>query len=543
MQQIFSGVKTDAAGADQGHGLAHLALVPKYIQITHHLGVPDAFDLRHARAHACGQHHLFEAGRRQVFGTDALVQLQCDPGQVNLLSKVAQGFMKLFFAGHLFGHVELTTDFAGAIKQGYIKAAPGGRGGKSQTGRPCAHHSNAFFGWSRGFNHQRLVAGARIDQAGGELAAKGVVQASLVAGDAGVDFVRFAKSRFVDKFGIGQERAGHGDHVSHAVGQNLFSNFGGIDAVGGDHRNADLALEFLCHPCKSSSGHFGGNGRDAGFMPANAGVQNAHASSFQGLGQLQHFFMGRAAFNQVEHGETKNDDEIRTHFGTGAAYDFDWKCDTVFIVATPCVFALVGLCGNELVDQVAFRAHDFYAVVAGALCQIGGIHIVFNRLLDLFAGQRMRAKHIDRGLQGTGCHQIRVVGIASEMQDLHGDLAAGVMHCLGHHFVFISFCLGRHAGTTGHGAGTVIGCYAACDDQADAAFGSFCIKSSHACKTVLGFLQTHMHGAHDHAVFQSGKAQVQGGEHVGVGGHLGGPMGNQTLVTQFTKESSKLQLT
>ena len=129
------------------------------------------------------------------------------------------------------------------------------------------------------------------------------------------------------------------------------------------------------------------------------------------------------------------------------------------------------------------------------------------------------------------------------MQDLHGDLSAGFMHSLGHHFVFIGFCLCRHSGATRHGAGTVVRCYAACDDQADAAFGSFCIKSSHACKAVLGFFQTHMHGAHDHAVFQSGKAQVQGGEHVGVGGHLGGPMGNQTLVTQFTKESSELQLT
>ena len=85
-------------------------------------------------------------------------------------------------------------------------------------------------------------------------------------------------------------------------------------------------------------------------MPANAGVQNADTGRLQGLGQLQHFFMGRAAFNQVEHGETKNDDEIWTHFGTGSAYDFQRKSDSVFIAATPGVFALVGLRGNELVD-------------------------------------------------------------------------------------------------------------------------------------------------------------------------------------------------
>ena len=112
------------------------------------------------------------------------------------------------------------------------------------------------------------------------------------------------------------------------------------------------------------------------------------------------------------------------------------------------------------------------------------------------------------------------------MQDLHGNFPASVVHSLGYHFVFVCICLGRHAGATGHGAGTVVGCDAACDDQADATFGTLCIKSGHAGKSVLGFFQTHVHGAHDHAVFQGREAQIQGGKHVGVGGHLGLPIDN-----------------
>jgi hypothetical protein len=114
------------------------------------------------------------------------------------------------------------------------------------------------------------------------------------------------------------------------------------------------------------------------------------------------------------------------------------------------------------------------------------------------------------------------------MQYLHGDLAAGFMHCLGDYFVFIGLSLGCHASAAGHRASTVIGCYAACDDQADATSGTLCIKSGHAGKSVLGFFKTHVHGAHDHAVFQGREAQIQGGKHVGVGGHLGLPIGNQT---------------
>ena len=543
MQQVLGRVKANAAGAYQGHGFSDSAFVTQHVQVAHDLGVVDALDVRHPRRHAGGQHHLLETGSCQILRADAGVQSQRHAVQLDLSTVITQGLIKLFLARHLFGHVELAADFASSIKQSDIKSAAGGSGGKGQTGRPGAHHGNALFGWRRGFDHQRLVAGARIDQAGGDLAAEGVVQAGLVAADAGVDIVGLALGGLAHKFCIRQERAGHGDHVGHAVGQNLLGHFRRVDAVGGHQGNAHLALELLRDPGKSGARHLGGDGRNARLVPANAGVQNADARCFQRLGQLHHFFLGGAAFDQVQHGEAKDDDEILSHLGAGASHDFQGESNAVFIAAAPGVVAVVGLRRDKFIDQVALRAHDFHAVVAGALGQSGGIDIVVYGLLDFFCAQRVRAEHVDGRLERTGRHQLGVVGIAAEMQDLHGDLAAGFMHGLGHHLVFVSFGLGRHACAAGHGAGAVIRGNATGHDQAHAPLGPLGIKSGHALKSVLGFFQTDVHGAHDHAVFQIGKAQVQGGEHVGVGGHLGGPMGNQTLVTQFTQELSELQLT
>ena len=261
----------------------------------------------------------------------------------------------------------MPANFTGGVKQGDIKPAARGGGGKGQTRRPCAHHGNALFRWRWRLDHQRLVAGARIHQAGCDLAAKGVVQAGLVAADAGVDFVSLAFGRLAHKFSICQERAGHRHHVGHAVGQNLLGHLGCVNAVGGHQRNAHLALELLSDPGKCSARHLGGDGRNARLVPTNAGVQNTDARGLQGLGQLHHLFFGGAAFNQVQHGQAKDDDEILTHLGPGAPHDFQRKGDAVLVAAAPGVVAVVGLRGNEFIDQVALGAHDLHAVIACAL--------------------------------------------------------------------------------------------------------------------------------------------------------------------------------
>ena len=322
MHQVFGHVKANAARTNQRHRLPHGAFVADHIQVAHHLGVVNAFDLGLAWGDARGQHHLGEAGLGERLGAHFVAQLELDAGQFNLLAKVAQRFIKLFLARNLLCDVELAANFGGGVKQCHVKTATRRRGGKCQASRPCAHHSHALFDQRRRLHHQRLVASPRVDQARSNLAAKGVVQAGLVAANAGVDLVSLARSGLVHKLRVGQKGPRHGNHIGHAVGQYLLGHLGGVDAVGGDQRNAYLALELLRNPGKSSARHLGGDGGYARLVPADAGVQNGDACSLQGLGELHHFFQCRATLDQIEHGQAEDHDEIGTHLGPGAAHDF-----------------------------------------------------------------------------------------------------------------------------------------------------------------------------------------------------------------------------
>jgi hypothetical protein len=361
------------------------------------------------------------------------------------------------------------------------------------------------------------MTGARVHQAGRDLAAEGVVQAGLVAADAGVDLIGFARSGLGHEVGVGQEGARHAHHVGVAFGQHGLGHLGRVDAVGGHQRDAHLALELFRHPGKRGTRHLGGNGGNAGLVPADAGVQDGDAGFFERLRQLDHLAGGRAAFDQVEHGEAEDDDEVGAHPLAGAAHDFQREADAVFIAAAPFVVAVVGVGGDELVDQVALGAHDLHAVIAGTLGQRGRIDVVLDRLLDLGARQRMGSKRTDRRLHRTRRHQLGVVGIAAEMQDLHADLAAGVMHGLRDHLVF--FRLGRrgHGRAAGHGPRPLVRGNAAGHDQAHAATGALGIERGHAREAVFGLFKPHVHGAHEHPVLQGGETQVQGREQVGVG--------------------------
>ena len=130
VQQVFRRVKANAAGTNQGHCVAHRAFVAQHVQVTHHLGVVDAFNGWGARCHTRGQHHLGELAVNEVLRADSGVEFQVDTGQGYLLAKVAQGLVKLFLARHLFGNVELPTNLGRGIKQRHLKATLRGGGGK-----------------------------------------------------------------------------------------------------------------------------------------------------------------------------------------------------------------------------------------------------------------------------------------------------------------------------------------------------------------------------------------------------------------------------
>ena len=93
-----------------------------------------------------------------------------------------------------------------------------------------------------------FVACTRIEQARSVLVLEHVIEAGLVAGDAGVDAVAASGLGLVDPVGVGQQRPRHRHHVGIAVGEDFLGDLGHVDAVGRDQRNRDLALQLARHP-------------------------------------------------------------------------------------------------------------------------------------------------------------------------------------------------------------------------------------------------------------------------------------------------------
>ncbi len=537
MRQVLRHVKADATRADHGHVLAHRLLVTQHVQVAQHLRMVHAFDGGRARCHAGGQDDLVEAPLDQVVHRHTGVELRLHTGQLDLIAVVAQGLVELFLSRNLLGDVELAAHVRTSFEQRHIVTTACGRRRSGQAGRASTHHGHALLRCHRFDLQDRLVAGTRVHQARGDLAAEGVIQASLVAADAGVDLIGTAGRRLVDELGVGQQRTRHGHHVGAAFGQDLLAHFRRVDAVGRDQRDLDLALHLLRHPGKGTARHAGGNGRDAGFVPTDAGVDDGGASGFHRLSQLHHFVKGRAAFHQVQHGQAVDDDEVRAHTLTGAAHDLHREAHAVLVRAAPLVVTLVGARGDEFVDQVAFRAHDLHAVVAGLLGHGCAVRVVIDRAFHLVGGQRARRHRRNRCLDGAGADEARMVGIATKVQDLHGDLATGGVHGIGHHLVLGGLFFRGHAGTTGVRTAIVVGRNAAGYHQGHPTTGTLGIERGHALEAILGLFQAHVHRAHQDTVAQCGETQVKRLQKVGIGAHGNGSLvmkgGDGRLVRHF----------
>ena len=99
-----------------------------------------------------------------------------------------------------------------------------------------------------------------------------------------------------------------------------------------------------------------------------------------------------------------------------------------------------------------------------------------------------------------------MVGVATEMQDLQGDLAALGVDSGGDEAVVVGLFLGGQLGAPWHGAAALIGRDAAGDDQSDLAARPLGVEGGHALEAVLDLLQADVHRAHQHPVLQGGEA-------------------------------------
>ena len=164
-------------------------------------------DLRHSRGDPGGEDRFVKV--QQTIRRDLLAQLQVNAVQIQHAPVVAQRFVKLLFAGDLFGDIKLPANLLLGIKQGDRVAARGGIYGKGQAGRACAHNGQALWPDSRRNRHQSFVAGPRIDQTRGHFTGKDLIQAGLVTADTGIDLIGAPALSFGKELAVGQKRPGH----------------------------------------------------------------------------------------------------------------------------------------------------------------------------------------------------------------------------------------------------------------------------------------------------------------------------------------------
>ncbi len=308
-----------------------------------------------------------------------------------------------------------------------------------------------------------------------------------------------------------------------AVGEQPFGQFGGVDPVAGDQRDADGAHQSAGHPGVGAARDGGGDGRDPGLVPADAGVDDGGARRLDGLREADDLGEGGAAGDEVEHGEPVDQDEVGPDPLAHPPDDLDGQAHAVLVRAAPAVLAPVGGGGDELVDQVALGAHDLHAVVPGPAGERGAADEVLDGALDLVAGEGVRLVRADRGLDRTGRDQLLVVGVPAEVQDLHRDPAALAVDGRGDRAVAVGLRLGGEHGAARPRPALLVGGDAAGDDEADAAADPGRVELGHPLEAVLRLLESDVHRAHQDAVGQRGEAQVEGAQQVRVGGHPRSP--------------------
>ncbi|MNN25101.1 hypothetical protein D3C81_1385570 [compost metagenome] len=242
MHEEFADVETDAAGTDHRHLVGGLHPAQQYIQIGHHHRVIRTGEVDLARQDAGGDHDFVVARQRGHIG--ARIQAHVHAGINEAMTEVAQRLVELLLAGDALGHIELAADLAGRIEQRDVVTTLGRHRGAGQTGRTGTDHRHALGCGGRAVDQFGFMCGARIDQAGRALVDEDVIQAGLVAGNAGVDGFRLAGACLGRPLWVGQQWACQRHHVGMAVGQHAFGDVGHVDAVHRDHRHVHVRAQF-----------------------------------------------------------------------------------------------------------------------------------------------------------------------------------------------------------------------------------------------------------------------------------------------------------
>ena len=334
-----------------------------------------------------------------------------------------------------------------------------------------------------------------------------MVEARLVARDARVDLVGGVGLRLGDPIRIRQQRPGHRDQLHMRVGKDLLSGLRHVDAVGRHHRNLDVFGDGTADVDERAVGHRGDDRRHPRLVPAEAGVDHRRACGLDFGCQRDDLVPTLAVGDVVGHRHAVADDEVRPDRLAAAAHDLDRKPPAILGRTAPGVLSLVGARCEELVDQIAFAAHDLDTVVTRFAGKFRATGEVPDGAVDI--PERTWLERIDRRLDRRRAHRERMVGIATRVQYLQQDLAALVVHGVGDTTVPTRFRR-RHQlrGERQQPSGAVRRVTAG-DDQADAAARPLGEVRGEFVGVARAVLQAGVHRAHHHPVAQRREPKVQ----------------------------------
>jgi hypothetical protein len=170
---------------------------------------------------------------------------------------------------------------------------------------------------------------------------------------------------------------------------------GGVDAVAGDQRNAELSAQATGDLGKGGAGHAGGNCRNLRLVPGEVCADDVSARGLDGLGEGHHLFPAAAIGHHFHAGQAESQDKLLPQGGAYTADDLDGKAHAVGVASTPAVGALIGFLQQEAADEVTRRTNNLNTVITRLLGQLCAVDNVIDGLLYLVIGELVGHKAAD----------------------------------------------------------------------------------------------------------------------------------------------------
>ena len=268
-------------------------------------------------------------------------------------------------------------------------------------------------------------------------------------------------------------------------------------------------------------------------MPADAGVDDRGAGGLDRARLGDDVVPAIAAFHQVEHRQPVDQDEVGAAGLAHATHDLHREAHAAGRIAAPGVVAPVGARRGELVQQVAFGAHDLDAVVAGVARARCRRREVADLALDRACAKGAGREGVDRCLQSRWRNRERMVGIAASVQQLHADLAVVRVHCGGDRAMPADVPRLAHASGERFQPAHDIRCEPPGHDQADTTGRALRVVGRELREVAGMVFQPGVHRTHEHPVAKAGESQVEGLQEARIGWAHGPSIPRRTVRVAF----------